>query len=85
MAKHKTWDAQTMIDAVTVRKKEMGYKRASKVRAVPRSILKDYGKRSSSSDSKEIHKIGRPTVLTSKLEELLVQYCVYKWKRIFMD
>jgi len=67
-----------MMDAVTaVRKKEMmGYKRASKVFAVLRSTLKDYVKRSSSSDSKEIHKIGRPTVLTSKLEELLVQYCL---------
>jgi len=66
-----------MMDAVTaVRKKEMmGYKRASKVFAVLRSTLKDYVKRSSS-DSKEIHKIGRPTVLTSKLEELLVQYCL---------
>lgn len=84
MPKHKTWNKQAMIDAVkTVRDKKMGYKSAAEALQVPRSTLKDYVKSCLSPEELVGKRIGRPAVLTPKLEELLLEYCLEMEKNFY--
>lgn len=66
-----------MIEAINaVREKKMGYKVASKTFKVPRATLRDYVKSSLSPEETVKRTIGRRPVLTHKLEEMLVEYCM---------
>ena len=77
MGKRKLWSKEAMIEAVkAVREKKMGYKLASKTFQVPRATLKDYVKSDLSAEAVVEKTVGRPPILTDRIEKLLVQYCL---------
>ena len=76
-AKRKAWDKEAMIRAVTcVRNGEMGYLKASKLFEVPKRSLERYVKDKTCTPVElvGIH-LGRRSVLSSQLEDELVQPC----------
>lgn len=77
--KYKNWSAESMQIAVdAVRKKEMGYLKASRIFNVPKSTLEDYVKHCGSPAPP-----GRKPVFPNELEKVLVDYCLEMDRRFF--
>ncbi|XP_072380823.1 uncharacterized protein [Diabrotica undecimpunctata] len=83
--KHKQWDPDRMIRAIrAVRGKEMGYLKASKLFAVPKSTLEDYVKQENKTPEQLVAvKIGRRPVLSAEMEADLVSYCLEMDRRFY--
>ena len=83
--KHKKWDPNQMELAIhAVRNKEMGYLKASKQFGVPKSTLEDYVKQFNKTPEQLVAvPIGRRPILSLKLEENLVSYCLEMDRRFY--
>lgn len=81
----KKWDPDAMMKAVeAVRKKEMGYLKASKIFRVPRSTLENYVNHKSKDAETLCHtKLGRRPVLPETMENDLVDYCLMMEEKFY--
>ncbi|XP_069695154.1 THAP domain-containing protein 5-like isoform X6 [Periplaneta americana] len=76
--KKRSWSSEAMAEAIrAVRGKKMGWKKAVKTFQVPKTTLmrlskEKYGNPAEASKAK----LGRPTVLSTELEDELVKYCL---------
>lgn len=81
---HKKWNPENMKNAIeAIKSKQMGYLKASKSFNVPKSTLELYVKRGQPLEEQCTIKIGRKPVLTSEMEEDLVQHCLEMDKRYY--
>lgn len=75
---HRSWSADNMKKAIlAVRNNAMGWKKASRIYKVPKTTLRRLSlEKYGSAEEAATVKRGRPTVLTTEMEQELVEYCL---------
>lgn len=82
--KRKVWEEQNMIAAIEdVRNKKMGYLKAAKIYSVPRTTLFNLVASNQTPQEAVLRKLGRKPILSSELEEHLVQYLLVMESKFF--